>query len=121
MKYAVPSKSEPGSDHVVTNVLGQWTCDCAGFKFHSACRHTDQLKTRMKNVDKLTLNETQIRIKGRINTPFSLEQEELVKVMITSKNGGVTVEGQVTEQLTKTNHDGTCDLVNVIQVSYGHD
>lgn len=37
--YLVPSQSEEGRSHVVTERDGYWACDCKGFHYRGKCVH----------------------------------------------------------------------------------
>ena len=68
-------------------------------------------------MDQPTLNEMQLRFRGRVSVPFKLQTDESIKITVTAPGGVTTMEGQVIEQSTRSNHDGTFGLVSVIAIS----
>jgi hypothetical protein len=52
--YHVPSKSHPGTFHIVTENDNQtYVCDCAGYQYRHYCSHVKQVKDGTVGVVKL--------------------------------------------------------------------
>ena len=52
-----PSRSNPGTNHVVTKIDGKNSCSCKGYKFHGSCYHSrgEDIKDLRKQIEFLLL------------------------------------------------------------------